>query len=130
MVKYLQNDVRLEDILKELEKRSLKTSRRGGEAKEKLKLAFKESILNICLLGPPGAGKGSVGKKLAQTYTNEHIETGVMFRQEVKMGTELGREAEKWMREGLLVPDEIASKMLKERLCREDVCRNGYIMDG
>jgi len=116
--------------LKELEKRSLKTSRRGGEAKEKLKLTFKERILNICLLGPPGAGKGTVGKKLAQRYTNVHIETGVMFRQEVKMGTELGKEAEKWMTQGLLVPDEIASKMLKERIGREDVCRNGYIMDG
>ncbi|MFA4989967.1 MAG: adenylate kinase [Candidatus Omnitrophota bacterium] len=85
--------------------------------------------MRIILLGPPGAGKGTQAKKLAERLSLAHISTGDILRQNVKDGTALGQEAKDFMERGLLVPDELMSKMLLERFSQSDI-RNGFILDG
>lgn len=83
---------------------------------------------NIILVGPPGAGKGSVAKKLI-TLGLAHISTGDMFREAMKNGTPLGKLAESYINKGDLVPDEVTIGLVKERLSQPD-CANGYLLDG
>ncbi|MCX5699930.1 MAG: nucleoside monophosphate kinase, partial [Candidatus Omnitrophica bacterium] len=71
--------------------------------------------MRIILLGPPGAGKGTQAKSLAEKLNLPHISTGDILRQNVKDGTLLGKEAKDFMEKGLLVPDELMSKMLSDR---------------
>ncbi|MFA5177360.1 MAG: adenylate kinase [Candidatus Omnitrophota bacterium] len=85
--------------------------------------------MRIVLLGPPGAGKGTQAKKLAERLQVAHISTGDILRQNVKDGTALGKEAKDFMERGLLVPDELMSKMLLERFSQSDI-QNGFILDG
>lgn len=85
--------------------------------------------MRIVLLGPPGAGKGTQAKKLAERLQVAHISTGDILRQNVKEGTALGKEAKDFMERGLLVPDELMSKMLLERFSQSDI-QNGFILDG
>jgi len=85
--------------------------------------------MRIVLLGPPGAGKGTQAKKLAERLQVAHISTGDILRQNVKEGTALGKEAKDFMERGLLVPDELMSKMLLERFSQKDI-QNGFILDG
>lgn len=85
--------------------------------------------MNIILLGPPGAGKGTQSVRLAQELSLPHIATGDLLRKNVKEGTELGKEAKGFMDKGLLVPDELVARMLKQRMSNVDV-RNGFILDG
>jgi len=85
--------------------------------------------MRIILLGPPGAGKGTQAKSLAEKLNLPHISTGDILRQNVKDGTLLGKEAKDFMEKGLLVPDELMSKMLSDRFSKPDI-RNGYILDG
>ena len=68
--------------------------------------------MRIILLGPPGAGKGTQSKKLAEKLDLPHISTGDILRKNVKEGTPLGKEAKDYMEKGLLVPDELVAKML------------------
>lgn len=84
---------------------------------------------NIILLGPPGAGKGTLAKQLIATYNFPHISTGDMFREAIKDGTPLGRLAASYINEGHLVPDEVTINLVRERLAHED-CANGYLLDG
>jgi len=86
-------------------------------------------MMHIVLLGPPGAGKGTQAIKLAERLTLPHISTGDLLRQNVKEGTELGKEAKGYMEKGLLVPDELVAKMLDERFSSADV-KKGFILDG
>ena len=86
-------------------------------------------MLNIVLMGPPGAGKGTQATRLIDAYGLPHISTGDMFRENIKNGTPLGLEAKAIIESGNLVPDEITCAMVKERLARED-CANGYLLDG
>lgn len=85
--------------------------------------------MNIILLGPPGAGKGTQSVRLAQDLKLPHIATGDLLRKNVKEGTQLGKEAKDFMDKGLLVPDELVAKMLKTRMSDPDV-KNGFILDG
>ena len=84
---------------------------------------------NIIFLAPPAAGKGTVSEMLTQKYGYGHISTGDLLREEVKAGTELGREAEGLMKAGKYVPDELIIKLISNRITKED-CENGYILDG
>ena len=86
-------------------------------------------MMNIVLLGPPGAGKGTQAKVLAEELKVSHVSTGDILRQNVKDATPLGKEAKDFMDRGLLVPDELMAKMLKERFLDSDV-KNGFILDG
>lgn len=86
-------------------------------------------MLNIILLGPPGAGKGTLAKKLLKHYKFPHISTGDMFREAIKEGTPLGRLAASYINQGHLVPDEVTIGLVKERLAQED-CGHGFLLDG
>ena len=81
------------------------------------------------MLGPPGAGKGTQAAKLARALGIPHISTGDMLRQAVAEGTDLGRRAQAIMDAGDLVPDELVTAMVIERLGRDDA-RCGYLLDG
>ena len=85
--------------------------------------------MKIIMLGPPGAGKGTQAKMIAEKYGIPHISTGDIFRYNIKNGTELGKEAKKYMDQGLLVPDELTVKILLDRVAKDD-CKNGYVLDG
>jgi adenylate kinase len=85
--------------------------------------------LNILLLGPQGAGKGTQGKLLASEYGVPHIATGDMLRAAIAEGTELGRRAEPLLNSGQLVPDELMIGLIRERLEGGDT-RNGFVLDG
>jgi len=84
---------------------------------------------NIILMGPPGAGKGTLAKQLMSYFHLTHISTGDMFRENIKGGTELGLLAKSYIDKGHLVPDEVTIDMLKNRLAKED-CENGFLLDG
>jgi adenylate kinase len=83
----------------------------------------------IVLLGPPGAGKGTQAKILAQTTNLAHISSGDLFRENITNQTELGKLAKSYMDKGELVPDDITIAMVRERITRSD-CKNGAIVDG
>ena len=85
--------------------------------------------MKMILLGAPGAGKGTQAKMIADKYQIPHISTGDIFRANIKNGTELGKEAKKYMDQGLLVPDELTVKILLDRVAQPD-CANGYVLDG
>ena len=85
--------------------------------------------MKIIMLGAPGAGKGTQAKMIAEKYSIPHISTGDIFRANIKNGTELGREAKKYMDQGLLVPDELTVKILLDRVAQPD-CEKGYVLDG
>ena len=84
---------------------------------------------NIILMGPPGAGKGTLAKQLLNAFPFVHISTGDMFREAIKEGTELGKLAQSYIAKGDLVPDEVTIGLVKERLSKDD-CKNGFLLDG
>ncbi len=85
--------------------------------------------MRIIFLGPPGSGKGTYSSRLSPILKIPHISTGDIFREEVKSGSELGKELHEIMKKGQLVPDELTVKILKERISEED-CKDGFILDG
>ncbi|MBN2219288.1 MAG: adenylate kinase [Kosmotogaceae bacterium] len=85
--------------------------------------------MNVILMGPPGAGKGTQAKRIAQIFKIPHISTGDMLREAVAAGTDLGLKVKEIMDKGLLVPDDLMIDLVRERLSREDT-RNGFILDG
>jgi adenylate kinase len=85
--------------------------------------------VRIVLLGPPGAGKGTQAKVLAQATHLSHISTGDLLRQNVAGNTQLGIRAKDFMNKGMLVPDELVTQMLIERLKQPDI-QKGFILDG
>ena len=84
---------------------------------------------NIILMGPPGAGKGTLAKQLKESLNLVHISTGDMFRDAIKAGTELGKLAQSYIERGDLVPDQVTIGLVKERLSQKD-CDNGFLLDG
>ncbi len=85
--------------------------------------------MNIILLGPPGAGKGTQAKKIAENYGVPHISTGDILRENISNNTPLGMKAKSYMSRGELVPDELLITIIKDRLSRKD-CANGFLLDG
>jgi adenylate kinase len=85
--------------------------------------------MRIILLGPPGAGKGTQSKSLAQRLELAHVSTGDLLRSNVSAGTELGKQAKAYMEKGALVPDELVTGMLRERFNQDDI-KKGFILDG
>jgi adenylate kinase len=85
--------------------------------------------LNIVLMGPPGAGKGTQAEYIVNTVQIPHISTGDAFRLVMKEGTELGVKAKEYVDKGLLVPDDITIGIVRERLQQED-CKGGFLLDG
>lgn len=85
--------------------------------------------MHIVLLGAPGSGKGTQAGIIAQGLGAAHVATGDLFREAVKRGDELGKQAKSYMEKGLLVPDEITIGVLLERISAPD-CAKGFILDG
>src|SRR6185436_13413801 len=85
--------------------------------------------MRMILVGPPGAGKGTQAARLVDTYRIPHISSGDMLRAAVKDGTALGIEADRYMKAGKLVPDEVVIGMILERIARPD-CAAGFMLDG
>jgi adenylate kinase len=85
--------------------------------------------MNILLLGAPGVGKGTYADFLSEKYKIPHISSGDMFREAIKNKTEVGRKAEKYVINGLLVPDSVTIQFVKDRLIKKD-CKNGFFLEG
>ena len=85
--------------------------------------------MNILFFGPNGSGKGTQGAILKQKYDVAHIESGAIFRENIKGGTELGKKAKEYIDRGDLVPDDITIPMVLDRL-KQDDCKNGWLLDG
>src|SRR5262245_5232183 len=85
--------------------------------------------MRMILVGPPGAGKGTQAARLVDTYRIPHISSGDMLRAAVKEGTTLGQEADRYMKQGKLVPDEVVIGMILERIAKLD-CARGFMLDG
>lgn len=85
--------------------------------------------MRVILLGPPGAGKGTQAIRLAEELNLPHISTGDILRQNVLDDTSLGKRARNFMVSGLLVPDELVTQMLNQRIDQPDT-QNGFILDG
>ena len=85
--------------------------------------------MNLIILGPPGAGKGTQAAFIASEKNFPHISTGDMLREAIKNGTELGLQAKAVMDAGNLVSDELIIELVKERISQDD-CKNGFLFDG
>ena len=85
--------------------------------------------MKIIMLGAPGAGKGTQAKMISEKYGLPHVSTGDIFRANIKNGTELGKEAKKYMDQGQLVPDELTCDLVVDRIAQDDA-KNGYVLDG
>jgi adenylate kinase len=85
--------------------------------------------MDIILLGPPGSGKGTQAKMVADKYHVKHISTGDILRENVRNGTPLGKEADSYMKKGQLVPDQLLVNIIKDRLAQPDV-KGGWMLDG
>ena len=85
--------------------------------------------MNILIMGPAGAGKGTMSDLILKEYDIPHISTGDMLRENVRNNTELGLTAKSYMESGRLLPDDVINAMVEKRL-QEDDCQKGYLLDG
>lgn len=86
-------------------------------------------MLNIILMGPPGAGKGTQATRIIDEFHIPHISTGDIFRENISKGTELGLKAKAIIERGDLVPDDLTIDLVRSRLSQDD-CKAGYLLDG
>ena len=86
-------------------------------------------MLNIILMGPPGAGKGTQATRIVDAFHLPHISTGDIFRENISKGTPLGLKAKAIIERGDLVPDDLTIDLVKSRLSQDD-CKEGYLLDG
>lgn len=91
---------------------------------------FRRIDMNIFIMGAPGSGKGTFSTKIKEEFNLNHISTGDIFRANIAGGTELGLQAKAYSEKGLLVPDEITNKMVKDYLNTLEDKKNGYLLDG
>lgn len=85
--------------------------------------------MNILIMGPAGAGKGTMSDLILKEFNIPHISTGDMLRENVRQGTDLGQKAKSYMDDGKLVPDDVINDMVEKRLSEPD-CQKGYLLDG
>jgi adenylate kinase len=85
--------------------------------------------VNLLVLGPQGAGKGTQAKRISEEFGIPHVSTGDMFRAAIAAGTELGRKVEPLIDSGTLVPDEVTIALIRERLSEDDA-QAGFVLDG
>ena len=85
--------------------------------------------MNILIMGPAGAGKGTMSDLIIKEYDIPHFSSGDMLRENVRNNTELGQQAKEYMNSGKLVPDELINAMVEKRLLEPD-CQKGYLLDG
>jgi adenylate kinase len=85
--------------------------------------------MNILFFGPNGSGKGTQGAILKDKYNFAHIESGAIFRENIKGGTDLGKKAKEYIDKGDLVPDDITIPMVLDRI-KQDDCKKGWLLDG
>ncbi|MFA5517872.1 MAG: adenylate kinase [Spirochaetota bacterium] len=85
--------------------------------------------MNILIFGPNGSGKGTQGAMIQKMYNIVHVESGVLFRDNIRGGTDLGKQAKAYIDKGELVPDEITIPMILDRINKDD-CDNGWLLDG
>jgi len=85
--------------------------------------------MNILIFGPNGSGKGTQGAIVQKKFNVPHIETGVIFRENISKGTDLGKEAKAYIDRGDLVPDGITIPMILNRI-KQDDCKTGWLLDG
>ena len=83
----------------------------------------------LLIMGPAGAGKGTIAEKIKEEYRLAHVATGNMFRTEIAAKSELGSKAKEYIDAGKLVPDELTIAMVMKRLSQDD-CVNGFLLDG
>ena len=83
----------------------------------------------IVMLGKPGSGKGTVGKMLSESLGITHLSSGELFRSYIKKAGEIGKQIDSYVSKGNLVPDDLAIKLVEQRLQEPD-CKNGVILDG
>jgi len=86
--------------------------------------------MRVVLLGPPGAGKGTLASLLKDRLGAVHISTGDLLREEMKRGTDLGREVKKFIENGKLVPDEVVTSMIENKLTHDKDTKRGFMLDG
>jgi adenylate kinase len=87
------------------------------------------AAMRMILVGPPGAGKGTQAQRLVDRFHIPHISSGDMLREAVKQGTELGKQADGFMKAGQLVPDDVVIGMILERIAKPDAAA-GFMLDG
>ncbi|HHY39817.1 MAG TPA: adenylate kinase [Syntrophaceticus sp.] len=85
--------------------------------------------MNILIMGPPGAGKGTQASRITSFFEIPHISTGDMFRAEIKQASELGKRIKSYLDTGQLVPDEVTVEVIKKRLQQADT-QKGFLLDG
>ena len=85
--------------------------------------------MNILIFGPNGSGKGTQGAIVQKIFNIIHVESGGLFRDNIKAGTDLGKKAKEYIDRGDLVPDDITIPMILDRLKKDD-CKNGWLLDG
>jgi len=87
------------------------------------------STMNVVVVGPPGAGKGTQADQLSRWLAVPHVASGDFFRAELRAGTPLGLQAQTFLDKGMLVPDELTTSMVLQRISRPD-CAAGVVLDG
>lgn len=86
--------------------------------------------MRLVLLGPPGAGKGTLASFLKESLNILHISTGDILREEMKKGSPIGQEAKQYVESGQLVPDEVVTRLIEHKFATDNSIEQGYMLDG